>query len=59
MEVDIFVPSVEAFQFSKFYENDAKHGKRNFKRSLSVVFVAFEHGIKIAEKVGLKFLKYK
>ena len=57
MEVDIFVPSVEAFQFSKFYENDAKHGKRNFKRSLSVVFVAFEHGIKIAEKVGLKFLK--
>ena len=51
MEIEIFVPSVEI--------NSAKHGKRNFKRSLNVVFVAFEHGIKIAEKVGLKFLKYK
>ena len=59
MEINIFVSSVEAFQFSKFYENDAKHGKRNFKRSLGVAFVAFEHDIKIAENVSLKFLKYK
>ena len=31
MEIEIFVPSVEAFQFSKIDENDSKHDKRNFK----------------------------
>ena len=30
--------SVEAFQFSKFYENEAKHDKRNFKRGLRLAF---------------------
>ena len=31
-----FVFSMEAFQFSKFYENKSKHDKRNFKSGLSV-----------------------
>ena len=38
MAIDYFVFSVEAFQFSKFHENEAKHDKRNFKRGLTVTF---------------------
>ena len=29
---------VEAFQFTKFHENEAKHDKRNFKRGLTKAF---------------------
>ena len=37
-EDQVFVSSVEAFQFSKSHENDAKHDKRDFKRCLTVTF---------------------
>ena len=39
MEIEFFVFPVEAFQFSKFHENDTKHDKRNFKRGLTVTFM--------------------
>ena len=39
MEIEVFVFLMEAFLFSKFYENEAKHDKRNFKRGLSMTFV--------------------
>ena len=32
----VFVFPVEAFQFSKFHENEAKHDKLNCKRGLTV-----------------------
>ena len=32
MENEYFVFSKEAFQYFKFYENEAKHDKRNYKR---------------------------
>ena len=37
MEVEFFVLSLQLFQFSKFYKNEAKHNKRNSKRLLSMV----------------------
>ena len=33
-----FVLSLEAFQFSRFYESEAKHDKRNCKRGLGTTF---------------------
>ena len=36
IEIKFFVFSVEAFQFSKFHENEAKHDKP--RRGLSVAF---------------------
>ena len=38
MSIEFFVFQVEAFQFSKFYENVAKLDKDNFKRSMTVKF---------------------
>ena len=34
----VIVFRVEAFQFSKFHINEAKHDKHNFKRGLNVIF---------------------
>ena len=36
MEIKFSVFSVEAFQFSKFYQNEGKHDKFNFKKGLTV-----------------------
>ena len=36
MEIEFFVFTVEAFQFFKFHDSEAKHHKRNFKRGLTV-----------------------
>lgn len=38
MVIDYFVFSMEVFQFSKFYENEAKRDKRSFKKGLTVTF---------------------
>ena len=38
METNFLVSSVEDFQFSKFYENDTKQGKRNSETSQTVIF---------------------
>ena len=38
METNFLLSSVEDFQFSKFYENDAKQGKRNSEISQTVTF---------------------
>ena len=38
MVIDYFVFSMEVFQFSKFYENEAKCDKRSFKKGLTVTF---------------------
>ena len=38
MAIEFFVFQVEAFQFSKFYENVAKVDNNNFKRSMIVTF---------------------
>ena len=32
MDIEYFFFSKEAFQYSKFYENEVKHDKRNYKR---------------------------
>ena len=37
-EDQVFPFSAEDFQFSKCYENKAKHDKRSFKRWLTVIF---------------------
>ena len=38
MEIEYFDCSTEAFEFSKLYEDEINHDKRNFKRVLSVAF---------------------
>ena len=38
MEFEFFVFSVQAFRFSKFYKNEPKNDKGNFKRGLNVSF---------------------
>ena len=38
MELKVLVFSIEGFWFFKFNENEPKHDKRNFKRSLAVKF---------------------
>ena len=38
MDIEIFVFSVEAFLFSEFYKNEAKHDKCIFKRGLNIAF---------------------
>ena len=38
-EIIIFVFPVEAFKFSKFHENKAKHDKHIFNRGLNVIFM--------------------
>ena len=70
MEIKFFIFSVEAFQFSKFYENEANHDKRSYERSLSVAFEVRngETGLEICilsffggeiTKLFTSFLKYK
>ena len=39
MEFRFFVVLMEAFQFSKFHGNKAKHDKSNAKRGLSMKFI--------------------
>ena len=36
MEMKVFIFSIEGFQFLKFYENEEKLEKRNFKRGLAL-----------------------
>ena len=38
MRIKFFDFPVEAFWFSKFHENEAKHEKRNFKTGSTVAF---------------------
>lgn len=42
MEIKSFSFIVEAFEFSKFYESEAKHDKHDFRRGLSMVFKVSE-----------------
>ena len=36
MEIELFIFSEEASQFSKFHENESKHNYVNFNRGLTV-----------------------
>ena len=36
MEIALFLFSVYAFNFSKFYKNQVEHDKGNFKRGMDV-----------------------
>ena len=38
MKIKFFVFSAEDFYFCKFYENEAKHDKHNFRKRLTVKF---------------------
>ena len=38
MVIDFFIFPVEDFRFSKTHDEEPKHGKRYFKRGLTVVF---------------------
>ena len=38
MEAKFFIFPLEIFQCSKFYKNEAKNEKHDFKRGLSAVF---------------------
>ena len=38
MDTELFVFSVEASQFSVFYENESKHNQLKFNRGLTVRF---------------------
>ena len=35
--IDFFIFPVEAFHYFKFYENEAKYDKRNFKREVGTL----------------------
>ena len=38
MEIELFVFSVEALQFSRFHENESRHNQLNFNRGLTLRF---------------------
>ena len=49
LTVKILVLGRSSFQFSKLYENEVKHDKRNFKRGLGVAFEV-KISVKLLEK---------
>ena len=58
--IEFFVFSVEDFEVLKFYENEAKREKLNFKRGLSVAFMVknakiFENRLKTLQAYFFKF----
>ena len=50
MEIELFVFSVEASQFSKFHENQSKHNKLNFDCEIQC-----QNFVKLQEKSALNF----
>ena len=50
MDIEIFVFSVEAFLFSEFYKNEAKHDKCIFKRGLNIASIQGQKCVKLLEK---------
>lgn len=53
MEIAYSVLSVEAFKFSNFHENEAKHKKRNFKKGLTVT-LEVKKFLRLLEKFAIK-----
>ena len=54
MAIKCFVFQVEALQFSKFHENEIKHGKGNLKKGLNMIFNV-KKLVKLLERMAQKF----
>ena len=52
--IEFFIFLIKTFEFSKFYENEAKHDKINSRRGLTVIFKGSKI-IKLLENLAENF----